>query len=248
MIVNVSVEFPFQTLIVFDTNTSQSGYSLIITINDSGLSTKISLVARARLIIASFFSFLDWCLCLISWSDSIVPCDVTVIVVPVLCVTFTGSEDSPDRFVSASFDTAICQTLPAVSRSRWACVQWEFTTAVRYSNCGIHNTTSNKKVMCPIPPTTVRRYIWHDRHTLPLPPADRTSLTSRHCQKRAEKATPIEIMGKEWAQENQSDRWFTRSTSIWIFQLSNPKSSACQAWFPLKLWSSTSLWQTATRP
>ena len=48
MIVNISVEFPFQTLLVFDTNTSQFDYSLIITINDSGLITEISLENWSR--------------------------------------------------------------------------------------------------------------------------------------------------------------------------------------------------------
>ena len=38
----------------------------------------------------------------------------------------------------------------------------EFTAAVRYSNCGLHNSTSNKKVMCSAPATTVRRYSRHD--------------------------------------------------------------------------------------
>ena len=37
-----------------------------------------------------------------------------------------------------------------------------FTAAVRYSNCGLHNSTSNKKVMCTTPATTVRRYSRHD--------------------------------------------------------------------------------------
>ena len=38
----------------------------------------------------------------------------------------------------------------------------EFTAAVRDSNYGLHNSTSNKKVMCATPATTVRRYSRHD--------------------------------------------------------------------------------------
>ena len=49
MIVNISVEFPFQTLYVFDTNTSQFDNSVIITITDSGLITRISLKNWSRL-------------------------------------------------------------------------------------------------------------------------------------------------------------------------------------------------------
>ena len=37
-----------------------------------------------------------------------------------------------------------------------------FAAAVRYSNCGLHNSTSNTKVMCTTPATTVRRYSRHD--------------------------------------------------------------------------------------
>ena len=47
-------------------------------------------------------------------------------------------------------------------------------------------------------------------HTSPLPlsPTDRTSITSRHCEKCAEKATSIEMRREEWAEEDQSDRRF----------------------------------------
>ena len=79
-----------------------------------------------------------------------------------------------------------------------------FSAAVHYSNCSLHYTTSNKEVLCPTLATTVPRYTRLDLLSLdtvatplPLPPADRTSVTSRYCQKRAEKATPIEKRGKE---------------------------------------------------
>ena len=70
----------------------------------------------------SHLLFLDFYPCLSSWCKSTVPCDVAGIVVPlpVLCVTSTGSKNSRPCFVSASFDTAICQTLPAMSWSCWA--------------------------------------------------------------------------------------------------------------------------------
>ena len=48
VILEISVEFLFQALNVFDTNISQFDCSLIITINDSGLMTKINLKNWSR--------------------------------------------------------------------------------------------------------------------------------------------------------------------------------------------------------
>ena len=50
--------------------------------------------------------------------------------------------------------------------------------------------------------------LWKPLPHLPLPlhPADRTSITSRHCQNRAQKATPIEKRREERTEEDQSDR------------------------------------------
>ena len=84
-------------------------------------------------------------------------------------------------------------------------------------------------------------------HTSPLPhtPVDRTSVTSRHCEENAQKATPIEKWREEWAEEDQCDRRFSWSTSIRFFQLSNPLSSACRAWLftvSVQLSSLTQTW------
>ena len=48
MIVNRSVKYLFQTLEIFDTNTSQFHDSLFITINDSGQITQRGLENRSR--------------------------------------------------------------------------------------------------------------------------------------------------------------------------------------------------------
>ena len=91
-------------------------------------------------------------------------------------------------------------------------------------------TTQRRK--CCLPPVPTWSSVSGNRcRTSPLLllPADRTSITSRHCERRAQKATPIEKRREEWTEEDQSDRRLLWSTSIRFFQLSNPLSSACRA-------------------
>ena len=126
--------------------------------------------------------------------------------------------------------SAVSLTLLAASRS--CCVQ--FSAAVRRNNSELHNT--EKKELFATCAAPVPRYTRHDLpslgtaaapppflcppgdHSLPLPP--RWS-QSRHCEKRAQKATPIEKRREEWAEKDQSDRRFSWSISIRFFQLSN---------------------------
>ena len=81
-----------------------------------------------------------------------------------------------------------------------------FSAAVRRNNRDLHNT--EKKVLFATCAAPVPRYSRHDLLSLetvlclwcsplPLLPADRTSITSRHCEKRAQKATPIEKRREE---------------------------------------------------
>ena len=79
-----------------------------------------------------------------------------------------------------------------------------FTAAVRRNNRELHNT--EKKVLFATCAAPVSRYTRHDLLSLETaaapppflsPPADRTSITSRHCEKRAQKATPIEKRREE---------------------------------------------------
>ena len=107
-----------------------------------------------------------------------------------------------------------------------------FSAAVRRNNRELHNT--EKKVLFATCAAPVPRYSRHDLLSLEtaaapppflFPPADCTSITSRHCEKRAQKATPIEKRREEWTEEDQSDRRFSWSTFIRFFQLSNPMST-----------------------
>ena len=52
--------------------------------------------------------------------------------------------------------------LPSAGHVEPVFVESVFTAAVRYSNCDLHNSTTNKKVMCSTPATAVRRYSRHD--------------------------------------------------------------------------------------
>ena len=88
-------------------------------------------------------------------------------------------------------------------------------------------TTQRRKCCLPSLQSTWPSVSGNRCHTspLPLPPADRTSITSRHCEKCAQKATPIEKRREEWTEEDQSDHRFSWSTFIQFFQLSNPMST-----------------------
>ena len=98
---------------------------------------------------------------LLVWRDSLVPRDVSVIVVPVLCVTSTGSQDSWSCSVSASPDSILCFTLLAASRSCWACVQWQRVQCSRaLQHSELHNT--EKKVLFATCAAPVPRYARHD--------------------------------------------------------------------------------------
>ena len=129
---------------------------------------------------------------------------MAVIVVPVLCVTSTGSEDSWSCSVSASpdyflFYTACRQPAMLSLCSVTACsVQPCVATTVSYT------TQRRKCCLPPVPPLSPATLdmtfcLWKPlpHLPLPLPPADRTSITSRHCEKRAQKATPIEKRREE---------------------------------------------------
>ena len=73
-----------------------------------------------------------------------------------------------------------------------------FSAAVRRNNRETHNT--EQKVLFATCAAPVPRYTRHDLLSLETPsspPADRTSITSRHCEKRAQKATPIEKRREE---------------------------------------------------
>ena len=71
-----------------------------------------------------------------------------------------------------------------------------FSAAVRRNNRELHNT--EKKVLFATCAAPVPRYTRHNLLSLEtaaaLPP---TSITSRHCEKRAQKATPIEKRREE---------------------------------------------------
>ena len=69
-----------------------------------------------------------------------------------------------------------------------------FSAAVRRNNSELHNT--EKKALFATCRSSVSGNSCHTS-LLPLPPADRTSITSRHCEKRAQKATPIEKRREE---------------------------------------------------
>ena len=81
-------------------------------------------------------------------------------------------------------------------------------------NSELQNTEKKVFATCAAP---VPCYTRHDLLSLetaamlplPLPPADRTYITSRHCEKRAQKATPIEKRREELTEEDQSDRRFS---------------------------------------
>ena len=74
-----------------------------------------------------------------------------------------------------------------------------FSAAVRRNNSELYNT--EKKVVFDTSAAPVFRYTRHDllsletaatpTHPFPLPLAGRASIRSRHCEKRAQKATPI---------------------------------------------------------
>ena len=96
---------------------------------------------------------------------------MAVIVVPVLCVTSTGSEDSWSCSVSASPDSTLCFTAghvePVFSDS-------VFSAAVRRNNRELHNT--EKKVLFATCAAPVPRYTRHDLLSLetaatPPPPS-----------------------------------------------------------------------------
>ena len=81
-----------------------------------------------------------------------------------------------------------------------------FSAAMRRNNRELHNT--EKKVPFATCAAPVPRYTRHDLMSLetaatpppsplPLPAADHTSITSRHCEKRAQKATLIEKRREE---------------------------------------------------
>ena len=102
-----------------------------------------------------------------------------------------------------------------------------FTAAVSYTTVS-YTTQRRKCCLPPVPPLSPATLdmtfcLW--KPLLHLPPADRTSITSRHCEKRAQKATPIEKRREEWTEEDQSDHQFSWSTFIQFFQLSSPMST-----------------------
>ena len=97
-----------------------------------------------------------------------------------------------------------------------------------------YTTQRRKCCLPPVPPLSpatvdITFCLWKPLPHLPpsSPPADHTSITSRHCVKRAQKlkATLIEKRREEWTDEDQSDRRFSLSTFIRFFQLSNPMST-----------------------
>ena len=57
---------------------------------------------------------------------------------------------------------SVRRCFPSASHVESLFSESEFTAAVRYSNCGLHNSTSSKKVMCSTLATTVRRYSDHN--------------------------------------------------------------------------------------
>ena len=138
---------------------------------------------------------------------------MAVVVVPVLCVTSTGIGDSLSCSVSASPDSTLCFTLLAASRSCWACVQWQRVQCSRASQQPWATQHREVSVVCHLrrpyhPPHSTREVsvVCHLRRPcpplhstwppvsgnrcrtspLPLPPADRTSITPRRCEKRAQ--------------------------------------------------------------
>ena len=110
-------------------------------------------------------------------------------------------------------------------------------------------TIQRRKCLPPVPhlsPATLDMSFCLWKPLQHLPP-DRSSITSRYCEKRAQKATPIEKRREEWTDEDKSDRRFSWSTSIRFFQLSNPLSSACRArLLPFQFSSPPSLWRVST--
>ena len=112
------------------------------------------------------------------------------------------------------FYTACCQS---VILSLCSCSDSVFSAAVRRNLCSLCSP-------CPLLHSTWPSVSGNRCSTspLPLPPADCTSITSRHCEKRAQKATPIEKRREEWSEKDQRDSRFSWSTSIRFFQLSNP--------------------------
>ena len=178
---------------------------------------------------------------------------MAVVVVPVLCVTSTGIGDSLSCSVSASPDSSLCFTLLAASRSCWACVQWQRVQCSRASQQPWATQHREVSVVCHLrrpyhPPHSTREVsvVCHLRRPcpplhstwppvsgnrcrtspLPLPPADRTSITSRRCEKRAQKATPTEKRTKEWTEEDKSDRRF--SWSLLPSNFSSSPNPCCQ--------------------
>ena len=70
---------------------------------------------------------------------------MAVIVVPVLCVTSTGSEDSWSCSVSASPDSTVLHCLPPAGHVEPVFSDTVFSAAVRRNNRELHNT--EKKVL-----------------------------------------------------------------------------------------------------
>ena len=142
--------------------------------------------------------------------------------------------------------------LPPVGYVEPVCSDSVFSAAERRNNSELHNT-ENKVLFaaCAALSSATLDTIFclslNRCHTSSLPPADRTSITSRHCEKRAQKATPIEKRREEWAEEDQSDRRFSWSTSIGFFQLFNSLSPVCLAWLLPFQFCSPSLWPGSRR-
>ena len=89
----------------------------------------------------------------------------------------------------------LCFTLLAASRSCWPCVQWQRFQCSRASQQQWTIWHRKERVVCYLcRPSAPLRSTWPsvsgnrcDTSPLPLPAADRTYITSRHCEKRAQK-------------------------------------------------------------
>ena len=110
---------------------------------------------------------------------------MAVIVIPVLCVTSTGCEDSWSCSVSESPDSSLCFTLLASSRSYWACVQWQRVQCIRASQQQWTTQHREERVACclrrPCPPlhSTWSSVSGYRCHTSPPPPPPPPKLIAR---------------------------------------------------------------------